>query len=99
MTDFIHFIYTDFIQCIKEIGKAVIELTCVNIMKYIPVVQGVDEAVNIGALFFLLIPDDLKTQKCVTRQCVKTQQYFFWLLIVLKRKRCVKKPSKMVLGT
>ena len=56
---------TDFIQFfMEEIGKVVIELTCaamVNILKYIPGVQGVHEAVHIGPCSFALIPDELKT--------------------------------------
>ena len=49
---------------IKEMGKGVIELTCagmVNILKYVPGVQGVDDAVRPWSLAF--IPDELKTQK------------------------------------
>ena len=45
-------------------GKGVIELTCagvVNILKYIPRVQGVDDAVRSCSL--ALIPDELKMQK------------------------------------
>ena len=44
-------------------SKGVIELTCagvVNILKYIPGVQGVDDAVRPWSL--ALIPDQLKTQ-------------------------------------
>ena len=80
-------------------GKAVIELTCVNIMKYIPGVQGVDEVVKIRALFFMLIPDELKTQKMCNEAMRENPAAFFLLLIVLKHKRCVKMPSKTVLGT
>ena len=45
-------------------GKGAIELTCtglVNILKYIPGVQGVDDAVRSCSL--ALIPDELKMQK------------------------------------
>ena len=45
-------------------GKGVIELTCagvVNILKYIPRVRGVDDAVRSCSL--ALIPDELKMQK------------------------------------
>ena len=45
-------------------GKGAIELTCtglVNILKYIPGVQGVDDAVRPCSL--ALIPDELKMQK------------------------------------
>ena len=78
---------TDFIQCIKEMGKGVIELTCVNTMKYIPGVQGMDEAVNIRALFFMLIPDELKMQKMCNETMRENPSAFFLLLIVLKHKR------------
>ena len=57
MTEFIKFF-------IEEMGKGVIELTCagvVNILKYIPGVQGVDDAVRPCSL--ALIPDELKMQK------------------------------------
>ena len=77
----------------------VIELTCLNIMKYIPGVQGVDEVVNIGALFFMLIPDELKTQKMCNEAMRENPAAFFLLLIILKHKRCVKMPRKTVLGT
>ena len=56
MTDFIKFF-------IEEMGNGVIELTCaglMNILKYIPGVQGVDDAVR--QCFLALIPDELKTQ-------------------------------------
>ena len=46
MTDFIQLIENNFIQLIKEMGKGVIDLTCVgmvNILEYIPEVQRVDE--------------------------------------------------------
>ena len=56
---------TDFTKLfVKEMGKAVIELTCdgmVNILKCIPRVQGVDDVVRSCSL--ALIPDELKTQK------------------------------------
>ena len=45
-------------------GKEVIELTwaaMLNILKYVPGVQGVDDAVRRWSLAF--IPDELKTQK------------------------------------
>ena len=56
---------TDFTKLfVKEMGKGVIELTCagmVNILKYIPWVEGVDDVVRPCSLE--LIPDELKTQK------------------------------------
>ena len=56
---------TDFAQFfIKEIGKGVIELTCtgiVNILKYVPGVLGVDDAVRPWSLAF--IPDELEALK------------------------------------
>ena len=48
---------------IEEMGKEVVELTCagmVNILKYVPEVQRVDET----SYPLALIPDELKTQKC-----------------------------------
>ena len=57
MTEFIKFF-------IEEMGKGAIELTCaglVNILKYIPGVEGVDDAVRPCSL--ALIPDELKMQK------------------------------------
>ena len=55
----------DFIRyLIVEIAKEAIELTCavmVNILKYVPGFQGVDEAVNIGPVH-LTSPDRLKTK-------------------------------------
>ena len=59
MSDFIKFF-------IEDMGKEVLELTCaaiVNILKYIPGVQGVDEAVHLRPYSVVLIPDQLKTQK------------------------------------
>ena len=56
---------TDFIRFFTEkMAEEVIELTCagmVNILKYIPGVQGGDDAVRPCPL--ALIPDELKTQK------------------------------------
>ena len=73
MTDFIRFIENDFIQFIEEMGKGVIELRCVgmvNILKYIPGVQGVDEEVHIRPFSFLLIPGELRMQKiCNKAMC------------------------------
>ena len=49
---------------IEEMGEEMIELTCagmVNILKYVPGVQGVDDAVRPWSLAF--IRDELKTQK------------------------------------
>ena len=59
---FWHFEFIKFF--IEEMGKGAIELTCtglVNILKYIPGVQGVDDAVRPCSL--ALIPDELKMQK------------------------------------
>ena len=54
---------TDFTQVfIEEMGKTVIRLTCIgmlNILKYIPGVQGMNET----PFSLALIPDELKTQK------------------------------------
>ena len=55
MTDFIKFF-------IEEMGKGVIKLMfagMVNILKYVPGVQGVDER----PYSLALIPDEMKTQK------------------------------------
>ena len=81
MTGFVHFIATNLIQCMKEMGKGAIKLTCagiVNIMKYIPGVQGVDEEeVYIRPFPFLLIPDELKTQKmCSMTLCENLVEFF-----------------------
>ena len=81
---------TDFIQFIEEMGKGLIELTCVgmvNILKYIPGVQGVNEEVHIRPFSSLLIPDELRMQKMcneavhenppafiVVPDCFKTQE-------------------------
>ena len=70
----------------------------VNIMKYILGVQGVDEAVHIGALSFELIPDECKTQKMCNEAMGENPAYFFLYLTLLKHKRCVKKLSKTVRG-
>ena len=83
---------TDFIQFIKEMDKGVIELTCVgmvNILKYIPGVQGVDEAVHIRPSSFMLIPVELKTQKMCNEAMRENPggAFFFLFLIVLKHKR------------
>ena len=54
--------FTDFF--IKGMTEEVIELTCaamVNILKYIPGVQGADDVIRPCSL--ALIPDELKTQK------------------------------------
>ena len=102
MADFIHSIETDFIQCIKEMGRGIIELACVemvNIMKYIPGVQVVDEAVNIGALSFTLIPDELKTQKMCNEAMRENPAAIFLFLIVLKHKRCVISQFTQILGS
>ena len=37
------------------------------------------------------VPDHFKMQESVTRQYVRTRQYFFFSLIVLKQKKCVKR--------
>ena len=56
----------DFIRYfIKEMAKEVIELTyvaMVNILKYVPGFQGVDEAVSIKPRYLTFVPDRLKTQ-------------------------------------
>ena len=55
MTDFIKFF-------IEEMDRGVIELTCAgmaNILKYIPGIQGVDDA----PYSLALIPDELRMQK------------------------------------
>ena len=52
-------------------GKKVIELTCagmVNILKYVPGVQGMDDVVRSWSL--ALIPDELKTQKMCEKSVV-----------------------------
>ena len=101
MTDFIHFIETDFIQCIKEMGKGVIELTwigMVKIMKYIPWIQGVDEAVHIVALSFMLIYNVLKTQKMCNKEMRENPAAFFLFAIVLKHKRCATRKFTKILG-
>ena len=56
---------------IEEMGKEVIELTCagmVNILKYVPEVQGADDAVRPWSLAF--ISDELKTQKMCEKSVV-----------------------------
>ena len=81
MTDFIHFIENDFIQFIEEMGKGVIELTCVgmvNILKYIPEVQGVDEEVHIKPFPFSLIPDEVRTQKMCSKAMRENPAAFFF---------------------
>ena len=81
MTDFIHFIENDFIQFIDEMGKGVIELTCVgmvNILKYIPEVQGVDEEVHIKPFPFSLIPDEVGTQKMCSKAMRENPAAFFF---------------------
>ena len=81
---------TDFIQFMEEMDKGLIELTCVgmvNILKYIPGVQGVDEEVHIRPFSCLLISDVFRTQKMcnetldenpaafiVVPDCFKTQE-------------------------
>ena len=68
MSDFIKFF-------IEEMVKKVIELTCaalVNILKYVPGVQVVEDA----PYFLALIPDELKTQK----MCEKPVQDDPWSL-------------------
>ena len=56
----------DFIRYfIEEMIKEAIELTCavmVNILKYVPGVKGVDEAVSIGSRYLLFLPDQLKVK-------------------------------------
>ena len=67
---------TDFIQIfIEEMGKTVIRLTCigmVNILKYIPGFQGVDET----PYSLALIPDELQMQK----MCEKFVEKYPWEL-------------------
>ena len=49
---------------IEEMGEEVIKLTCagmVNILKYVPGVQGMDD--EVGPCSLALIPDEFKTQK------------------------------------
>ena len=57
----------DFIRYfIEDITKEAIDLTCgviVNILKYVPGVQGVDEAVTIGPRYLTFLPDHLKTKE------------------------------------
>ena len=56
----------------KEMDKGGIELTCtsmVNILKYVPEVQEVDDAVRPCSL--ALIPDELKTQKICDPEALK----------------------------
>ena len=50
---------------IEEMAKEAIELTCavmVNILKYVPGFQGVDEAVSIKPHYLTFLPDHLKTK-------------------------------------
>ena len=71
---------TEFIQFIEEMGKGVIILTCVgivNIVKYIPGLQGVDEEVHIRPFSFLLIPDELRTQKMCNEAMHENPATFF----------------------
>ena len=75
-------------------GKGVIELTCVgmvNILKYIPGVQGVDVKVHIRPYSFLLIPDELRMQKMCNKTMREKPTALFLYPTVLKHKRCVKK--------
>ena len=102
MTDFIHFIETEFIQCIEEMGKGVIELMCVgivNILKYIPEVQGIHEAVHIRPFSFMLNPHELKTQKICNEAMRENPGAFFLFLIVSKQKRCATRDFTKILGT
>ena len=56
----------DFIKLYKiKMAKEAIDLTCVamvNILKYVPGVQGVDEAVSITPRHLTFFPDRLKTK-------------------------------------
>ena len=47
-------------------AKEAIELTCVvmlNILKYVPEVQGVDETVHVRSCSLALVPDTLKSKE------------------------------------
>ena len=58
---------SDFIKYfIKKKVEEAVEMTCavmLNILKYVPGVQGVDEAVHIGPNSLALVPDALKTER------------------------------------
>ena len=50
---------------IKGMTKEAIEkmsTVLVNILKYVPGVQGMDEAVSIGPRYLIFLPDHLKTK-------------------------------------
>ena len=64
---------------IEEMAKEAIELTCavmVNILKYVPAFQGVDEAMSIKPHYSTFLPDHLKTKG----MCDKAVRRDPWLL-------------------
>ena len=73
---------------IEEMGEEVIELACtgmVNILKYVPGVQGVDNAVR--PWFLARIPDELKTQKICEKSVAFNPYVLGFLLDHFKTKK------------
>ena len=82
MTDFIQLIENNFIQLIKEMGKGVIDLTCVgmmNILEYIPDVQRVDEEAHIRPFSFLVILGQLRTKNMCNEAMRENPVIFFFV--------------------
>ena len=70
MGDFIRYIF------IEGMAKEAIEMTCAVMVKYVPWVQGVDEAVSIGPHYLTFLPDHLK----VTGMCDEVVRRESWTL-------------------
>ena len=68
----------DFIRYfIEEMNKEAIEMPCaviVNILKNVPGVPGVDEAVSIGSRYLIFLPDRLKTKE-MCNEAVRNNPY------------------------